>query len=92
MRTSGDKEEEFKLLAQLTKFCIQNKEYNKALHTGEQGMDLAHLNENKPLQITLLHNLGRGYTETGEAKKALEKFEKVWRFPKKLLKLRFREN
>jgi tetratricopeptide (TPR) repeat protein len=39
-------------------------------------MDLAHLNENKPLQITLLHNLGRGYTETGEAKKALETFEK----------------
>ena len=39
-------------------------------------MELAQLNEDKPLQITLLYNLGKGYTEILDAKKALEIFEK----------------
>ena len=61
---------------QLTIFCTQNREYNRAAHTGEKAMELAQLNEDKPLQITLLYNLGKGYTEILDAKKALEIFEK----------------
>jgi len=52
--TTPGKEEEFKLLVQLTIFCTQNREYNRAVHTGEKAMELAQLNEDKPLQITLL--------------------------------------
>ena len=44
---------------------------------------LAQLNEDKPLQITLLYNLGKGYTEILDAKKALEIFEKGLKFSQK---------
>lgn len=40
---NGKEIEELKLLAQLTKSCIQNQEFNKAVHIGERAMELISL-------------------------------------------------
>ncbi|MBC8286284.1 MAG: tetratricopeptide repeat protein [Nitrospinae bacterium] len=72
---NGNEAEEFKLLVQLTKSCVLIQEYNKAVHSGEQAMDLISLNNDKALHIILFHNLGEGYMKTGEESKALEIFE-----------------
>ena len=62
---------------------MQNQEYNKAVHTGEEAMELAEQNEDPLLWIHLLHNLGKGYMEIGEAGKALEILEMGLAFSQK---------
>ena len=74
---NGNEIEEFKLLVQLTKSCIQNQEYNKAVHSGEQAMELISLNNEKPLHITLFHNLGEGYMKADEVGQARAIFDRA---------------
>lgn len=72
---SGDPETKFELLTQLTKCCTQNQEHDKAISAGEEAMELDTVNNDKSLLITLFHNLGKSYMETGEEEKSLETFE-----------------
>ena len=69
-------DDEFKILVQLTSSCIQNQEYKKAVHPGEQTMGLYDLTKDSPMKLSILYNLGKGYLETKEFAYALEKPEK----------------
>ena len=72
---SGNDVEEFKLLAQLTKACAQNQEFNKAAHVGEKAMEMISVNEDKALALALFHSLGISYMKTDESGKALQNLE-----------------
>ena len=74
---NGNEVEEFRLLTQLAKSCMQNQEYNKATHAGEQAMELISFNNDITLHLTLFHNLGEGYMKTDKAEKALAVFERA---------------
>ena len=73
MLDSGNDVEEFKLLAQLTKACAQNQEFNKAAHVGEKAMEMISVNEDKAL--ALFHCLGISYMKTDESGKAIQNLE-----------------
>ena len=75
MQADGNREDEFKLLTQLTKSCTLNKEYIKATHIGEQAMELTALCNDKFLHTTLLHNLGASFMNIDETDKALKSLE-----------------
>ena len=72
---SGNDVEEFKLLAQLTKACAQNQDFNKATHVGEKAMEMISVNEDKALALALFHSLGISYMKTDESGKALQNLE-----------------